>query len=112
MVGVINNVSELQHVLAQNPNNVVCVKFSAKWCAPCKKIQPFLENLAGQHSDMKVYVTDVDNSPDLVSHFKIVSMPTFMFFRNNKIVHVLKGADEQVLQTVFNVISGMNNSFQ
>lgn len=112
MVGVISNVSELQQVLAQNSHNVVCVKFSAKWCGPCKKIQPFLENLAGQHSDVKVYVSDVDNSPDLVSHFKIVSMPTFMFFRNNKIVYVLKGADEQALQTVFNVISGMNNSSQ
>jgi len=110
-MGVIGTVSELQHVLAQNPNSVVCVKFSASWCGPCKKIQPFLENLAGQHSDIKVYVTDVDKSPDLVSHFKIISMPTFMFFRNNKIVYVLKGADEQVLQTVFNVISGMNNSF-
>ena len=88
MIGAIGNGPELQQVLAQNPKNIVCVKFSSKWCGPCKKIQPFFETLAGQHPDMKVYVTDVDESFDLVSHFKIISMPTFMFFRDNKIVYV------------------------
>jgi len=101
--------SELQHALAQSHDagDVVCVKFTADWCRPCKDIQTFLETLAQGHSHIHVYVTDVDQAHDLVKHFGVSSMPTFIFFRRNRVVYVLKGADENALQTTFNVISGL-----
>lgn len=106
--GKLKNAQELQYVLAQMSNRVICIKFTAKWCGPCKKIQPVLDSLASAHPDIAVYTSDVDESPELVAHFKIISMPTFVFIRDNKIITILKGAEESILQNTFNVISGMN----
>jgi thiol-disulfide isomerase/thioredoxin len=109
-IGNLKTREELQYVLAQMANRVICIKFTAKWCGPCKKIQPLLDSLAANHTDIGVYTSDVDESQELVGHFKIISMPTFIFIRDNKIITIIKGADESVLQNTFNVISGMNGT--
>jgi thioredoxin 1 len=109
-IGTLKNTEELQYVLAQMANRTICIKFTAKWCGPCRKIQPLLESLAAKHPEIGIYTSDVDESPKLVEHFKIISMPTFIFIRNNQIITILKGADETILQNTFSVISGMTST--
>jgi thioredoxin 1 len=107
MVASLTSKPELQQVLASAGERVVCVKFTAKWCGPCKKIQPVLQELEHKYSQFMVYESDVDVSTELVSHFKIVSMPTFVFMWRNKVVYTLKGADPKLLAVVFEVMAGM-----
>lgn len=100
--------SQLQEVLAGAGERVVCVKFTAVWCGPCKKIQPVLEDLEEKHGQhVMVYTSDVDESTELVTHFKITSMPTFVFLWKNKVVYTLKGADPKLLQVAFEIMGGM-----
>jgi thioredoxin-like negative regulator of GroEL len=108
MVESITTTSQLQSVLANAGERIVCVKFTAKWCGPCKKIQPVVEDLARRYAQQfMVFTSDVDVATELVAHFNIKSMPTFIFFRKNKIVYTLKGADSKLLQDAFEIMVGM-----
>ena len=47
--------------------------FSAPWCQPCKTLGPIMEQVGQQINVQKV---NVDNSPEMVSHYGIRSVPT------------------------------------
>ena len=69
-------------------------------------MKPVLEKLAAQHTAaFDVFLVDVDTSSDLVTHFGIRTMPTFVFFQNNKVVYVLKGAAVELLTQAFELMS-------
>lgn len=57
----------------------VVIDFYATWCGPCKKMEPSLEQIAMQMSDLTVYKVDVDKNPELAAMFKIRSMPTLIY---------------------------------
>ncbi len=54
----------------------VVVDFCAKWCRPCRLLEPILSDLAQYyHGDVDFYLIDVDQNPDIVSAFEIRSIP-------------------------------------
>lgn len=106
----LTNSTQLQEALAQAGNKTVVVDFTATWCAPCKKIGPVLRELAAKNSaTFRVFTADVDVAQDLVSHFKVSSMPTFIFFRGNKVLYVLKGASAELLTQAFEIIDSITS---
>jgi thioredoxin-like negative regulator of GroEL len=99
---------QLQNALAEAGQRVVCVKFTASRCGPCNKIQPELERLEEEHrNNFVVYTADADVATELVDHFRIVSLPTFVFIWRNKVVYTVKGADPSLLQVTFEIMNGM-----
>jgi thioredoxin 1 len=109
-IPALNNSTQLQEALAQAGPKTVVVDFTATWCGPCKKIAPVLQDLAAKNSDdFNVFKADVDVAVDLVSHFKVSSMPTFIFFRGNKVVYVLKGASTELLTQAFEIIQALTS---
>ena len=51
------------------------VDFYADWCGPCQIMKPVVKEL--QDEGYPVIQVDVDENPDLSSHFYITSIPTF-----------------------------------
>lgn len=51
------------------------VDFYADWCGPCRMMKPVVKEL--QDEGYPVIQVDVDENPDLSSHFYITSIPTF-----------------------------------
>ncbi|QDU47911.1 HEAT repeat domain-containing protein [Gimesia panareensis] len=51
------------------------VDFYADWCGPCRMMKPVVKEL--QEEGYPVIQVDVDQNPDLSSHFYISSIPTF-----------------------------------
>ena len=99
----------LQEQLARAGNKVVVVDFTAKWCGPCKKIAPQLEKLSETYAaSMNVFSVDVDEVRELVEHFKVSSMPTFIFFYRNQVMYVTKGADADKLTMLFDMASSFS----
>lgn len=102
--------TDLQHKLARKDNDIVCVKFTAKWCRPCANVQPVLAELATKHPHIHVYTADVDHAHELMNIYSIQAMPTFIFFQNNETVYALKGADAQALTIAFEVADGIRGA--
>ena len=81
--------------------------FTAKWCGPCKKIYPQLEDLYTKlNKDLiKIYKLDVDdeNNSDICRIFKIESMPSFCLMKDNQCINTLKGADINGIKKMLNI---------
>jgi thioredoxin 1 len=62
------------------------VKFEADWCGPCKAIKPAVELLSDEWSDKEVeFVSlDVDGAANIATLHSVVSVPTFIAFRNGQ----------------------------
>ena len=70
----------------------VLVDFTAPWCAPCKMLEPVVEQLAVDwHDKVKFVRLDVDDHPLLAMDYQVMSVPTLMLFKNGKPVERLTG---------------------
>ena len=69
------------------------VDFWATWCGPCRKIGPYIEELAEQYADRAIIgKVDVDENDQLAIRFGIRNIPTVLFLRNGEIVDKQIGA--------------------
>ena len=76
-----------------NSKGLVMVDFWAIWCGPCRIIAPTVEELAKEYSGrVKVAKLNTDENPDIASRYKIMGIPTIMFFKNGQKVDQIVGA--------------------
>lgn len=74
-------------------NVPVLVDFFASWCGPCKMMLPIVEELAKEASGrFKVAKINVDESNNLAQEYEVMSIPTFIVFKNGKEVERVMGA--------------------
>ena len=70
----------------------VLVDFTAVWCAPCRMLDPVVEELANDWEDsVKVFKLDVDEHPNVAMNYKIMGVPTLMLFKNGEPVERVTG---------------------
>lgn len=74
----------LQEIL--NNNERVLVEFGASWCGPCRTFLPHFESFAEQHDDFTCVKVDIEVDPEVVSTYKIQSVPQVMLFENGEYV--------------------------
>jgi thioredoxin 1 len=69
------------------------VDFYAKWCGPCKTMEPVFEQFK-QHAQnkMRIIKIDVDKNQAAAQRFKIRSIPTMILFKNGEIIWKKSGA--------------------
>ncbi len=85
----------------------VLIDFYATWCAPCKTMSPILESVGKElQGQARVLKIDVDKNQALSQQFKIQAVPTFMIFKNGKMVwRKAGGADKMtILKEIRNYI--------
>ncbi len=70
----------------------VVVDFHAAWCPPCRVMSPILAELAEERPDVRFVKVDVDDNLDTAVRYGVLSMPTFMVFRDGEPVLKLVGA--------------------
>ncbi len=69
-----------------NSDVPVLVDFWATWCGPCQMVGPIVEELGNELTDVKVCKVDVDQQPELARAHRVMSIPTFMVFKDGKMV--------------------------
>ncbi|MFI7544338.1 thioredoxin family protein [Actinoplanes sp. NPDC049599] len=75
-----------------NPLPIV-VDFWAEWCPPCRPVARTLAELAGEFTGKLVIAQlNADENPVATRDYRVLSMPTLLFFRNGVVVHSLVGA--------------------
>jgi thioredoxin 1 len=62
---------------------LVIIDFWAAWCGPCRIISPTVEELAKEYSGrVKVAKLNTDENSEIASRYKIMGIPTIMFFKD------------------------------
>ncbi|HWK74134.1 MAG TPA: thioredoxin [Povalibacter sp.] len=65
----------------------VLVKFQAEWCAPCKAMEPAIEEIAGEYADRLAVVTlDIDANNQTPYKYGVRGVPTVMLFDKGQVV--------------------------
>lgn len=71
---------------------VVMVDFWATWCGPCRMITPAVEELSKEYEGKAKFVkVNTDENPELASRYKIIGIPTLMFFKNGVVADQIVG---------------------
>jgi thioredoxin 1 len=64
-------------------SGLVIIDFWAAWCGPCRMISPTVEELAKEYGGkIKVLKLNTDENSDIASRYKIMGIPTIMFFKD------------------------------
>ena len=70
----------------------VLIDFGAKWCGPCKKLSPVVDELAKEMDDkIRVFKIDIDKSPKTTKKYEIDCVPTLMIFNGGKSIKTRQG---------------------
>lgn len=74
-------------------NGLVVVDFWAAWCGPCRMVAPTIEELAKEYAGrVKIGKLNTDENADIASKYKIMGIPTIMFFKDGEKVDQIVGA--------------------
>lgn len=63
----------------------VLVDFFATWCGPCKMMAPVIDEVAAEKAgSAKVYKIDIDENMEIAQKYGVMSIPTFIVFKNGE----------------------------
>ena len=72
---------------------LVIVDFWATWCGPCRMLSPLLDEVEAEMEDKVVVVkVNVDDADEIAMRYRIMSIPTLLFFKNGAMVDRTVGA--------------------
>lgn len=71
---------------------LVLIDFFAEWCMPCTMMSPIMEELNKKFKGkIKIGKVDVSENRNIAEKFKVSSIPTFILFKEGKIVKQFSG---------------------
>ncbi|WP_281228194.1 thioredoxin domain-containing protein [Flavobacterium aquiphilum] len=69
-----------------NTDKEVLISFYAPWCAPCKKMEPYILKMQKEMSDKVVIVRlNADENKTIMQELKISELPTLLLYKNKTI---------------------------
>lgn len=70
----------------------VVVDFGAKWCGPCRKLIPVLDEIENAYQKkIKIVKVDADENKELLQQCSISGLPCLLIFKNGKAVERMAG---------------------
>ena len=87
---ITDQIFEAEVIKATTP---VLVDFWAPWCGPCRMVAPVVEKLSEKYKGKVKFVkVNVDENQKTASQYKVMSIPTLMFFKDGKVADTVVGA--------------------
>ena len=69
-----------------NTDKKVLISFYAEWCAPCKKMAPYILQMQKELADKVTIVRlNADENKTLISEMKISELPTLLLYENREV---------------------------
>ena len=74
----------------------VVIDFWATWCGPCMRMSPVIDELAQQYEgQVQIGKYNIEEETELSDEYRIMSIPTILFFKNGEQVRDLRLAGSQ-----------------
>ena len=74
-------------------DKLVIVDFWAVWCGPCRMLSPLLDEVEEEMADkITVVKVNVDDADEIAMRYRIMSIPTLIFFKDGQMVDRTVGA--------------------
>lgn len=103
-VTTVANLNHLDQILqqAKQDKKLVVVDFSASWCGPCQMIAPLFKQLAqsADYAGVVFLKVDVDEGAAIAQKYQVMSMPTFVFFKDAQPIERFSGASIEKVKAV------------
>lgn len=79
----------------------VVIDFWATWCGPCMRLAPVIDELAAEYEGkVEIGKYNIEEENDLSTEYRIMSIPTILFFKNGEQVRDLRLAGSQTKATL------------
>lgn len=79
-------ISQKEYADLLNSDKKVLIDFYAEWCAPCKKMTPYLLKMQKEMGDKIVIIRlDADKNKSLLSEMKISELPALLLYDNKQL---------------------------
>lgn len=77
----------------ESSKGVFVLDFWATWCGPCRMMEPVLKEIASENmAGVTIGQLNVDENPQTAMKFEVMSIPTFLIFKDGVQVKRLTGA--------------------
>ncbi len=86
----------------------VVVDFWAKWCSPCLKMEPIIEELSEEFKDkVDIYKLNVDESASKAAEYGVRGIPAYFFLKNGEVVDRVVGitSKKELVRRLMRLIS-------
>ena len=65
----------------------------APWCGPCRMVAPVIEKLSEEYDGkFKFCRLNVDENPQTATRYRVMSIPTLIFFKDGEAMDTVIGA--------------------
>ena len=92
VLGSIDSMEQLNKIIGKSGERLLIFDFYADWCPPCKELEPILEKIAKEKSEMvTVYKINIDRNRALANSFHVGGIPHVVFLKDKKTVLELTG---------------------
>ena len=93
---VSNGMTKQQFDALLNSDKLVLVDFYADWCAPCRKMKPYLDEIAKDMADKVVVIrVDADENQALCNEMQIDALPVLQLYKSKTLFWSNKGYIEK-----------------
>lgn len=90
---VLDNIQQWNEISQNSADKTIVIMATSNFCNPCRQIKPKIRDLSLELTDVLFLIVDVEKFSQIVEHFGINSMPTFVIIKNNQIVKTIVGGD-------------------
>ena len=80
---VIYNLDSLNYIIE---NHTTLMYIYTKWCSPCRKMSPIVDQIKSDFNNLKVVFIDADIYPEMLKRFQSSSVPTILFLEDSKVL--------------------------
>ncbi|KAK7274689.1 hypothetical protein RIF29_15786 [Crotalaria pallida] len=79
-------------------HKLMVVDFTAKWCGPCKLMDPVIQEFAAKYTNVEFIKVDVDELMAVSQAFQVQALPTFILIKRGKVTDKVVGVRKEELQ--------------